>query len=250
VARRATRITQERDKGGIVLVLDAGDSLTGDQEPASKTKGQSSITLMNKLGYDAMVLGPADLHLGVAALRERIKEANFDVLSANAAPSGNGAVGGEALAKPYVLRELGGHTVALAGLSGGQGTPEITVREPLETAQALVAEISQQADVIILLSHAGDQTDRQIATAVASIDLIVSGGTPGMAEPWRSPKTGTLVVRADQASSGHAGRNLGIIQLSIDSSGQVVKYTWQQVALGPEIPDDPAIASWVQQQIQ
>ncbi|MBN1888552.1 MAG: hypothetical protein JW850_11200 [Thermoflexales bacterium] len=250
MARRATRITQERDKGGIVLVLDAGDSLVGDQEPARKTKGQSSVALMNKLGYDAVALGPRDLTLGVAALQERIKEAKFAVLSANAVPLRNGSASGEKLAEPYVLRESGGHSLALAGLSGGQGTPEIAVRDPLETAQALLNELDGQADVIILLSHAGDQIDRQIAAVVPGIDLIVSGGGPMLAEPWRSPQTGTLVVRADQASAGHAGRMLGIIQLSIDSSGKVVKHAWQRVSLGPEIADDPAMTTWVQQQLK
>jgi 5'-nucleotidase/UDP-sugar diphosphatase len=228
-----------------VLVLDAGDSLVGDQDPARKTKGQSSVMLMNKLGYDAIVLGPTDLKLGVATLRERIQEANFAVLSANAVVSASG----EMLAKPYVLRELGGHNVALAGLSGGQGTPEIAVRDPLETAQALVGELEEQADVIILLSHAGDQIERRIATEVSGIDLIVSGGAPLM-EPWRTPQTGTLVVHADQASAGHAGLMLGVLQLSIDSSGKVVKHTWQRVSLGPEIADDPAITAWLQQQFK
>ncbi len=227
-------------------MLDAGNSLVGDQDPARKTKGQSSVTLMNKLGYDAIALGPTDFTLGVAALQERIKEANFAVLSANAVV----VASGETLAKPYVLRELGGHTIALAGLSGGQGTQEIAVRDPLKTVQALVGELDGQADVIILLSHAGDQVDRQIAAAVAGIDLIVSGGGQILAKPWPSMETGTLIVRADEASAGHAGRALGIIQLSIDSSGKVVKHTWQRVSLAPEIADDPAMTTWVQQQLK
>ena len=53
-----------KDRG--FLLLDAGDSLVGDREPAMRSKGATSIDLMNRLGYDAMVLGPADLSSGPA----------------------------------------------------------------------------------------------------------------------------------------------------------------------------------------
>ena len=65
VARRATTINQEKKKNPYTLVLDAGDSLVGDQDPALKTQGKSSVEAMNRLGYDAMALGPGDLALGL-----------------------------------------------------------------------------------------------------------------------------------------------------------------------------------------
>ena len=160
VARRATLIDQERQAHAFVLVLDAGDSLTGDQDPALKTQGQTSVEAMNRMGYDAMVLGPADLGLGVAALRQRSAEAKFAMVSANAVLTGTMQL----LAKPYLLRELAGHRVAIVGLSGGGGTAEIGVLDPLATARKIVPEVRQQADVVILLSHAGpavDQADRR-----------------------------------------------------------------------------------------
>lgn len=244
VARRATKISQERANGGFVLLLDAGDSLVGDQDPARKTQGQSSVTLMNMLGYDAMALGPGDLALGPDVLRQRIAEAEFAVLSANAVLSASG----EPVATPYVLREFDGYRVAIFGLSGGPGSTEIAVRDPLETARAVVAQVAPQADVVILLSHAGTAIDQQIAGAVPGIDVVISGGK--LAAPWRSESTGTFVWHADEASKGHAGRRLGIARLTFDGAGQLIKQEWERLNLLPEIADDPAMARWVQGQMR
>ncbi len=245
VARRATTITQERNQGKAVLVLDAGDSLVGDQDPALKTWGQSSVEALNRLGYDALALGPGDLALGLAALRGRMTEAKFAVLSANAV----NAATGELIAKPYAVRTFGDYRVAIVGLSGSSGSREITVRDPLATAQAVVPEARQQADAVIVLSHAGPEMDRKIADAVPGIAAIISGGASGLADPWRSDKTGTLIVRADEASPGHAGRQIGIARLTLDGQGKLSSQTWQRLPLSPEVADDPALAAWVQEQM-
>jgi len=245
VARRATKIAQTRQQGGFVLLLDAGDSLVGDADPARKSQGQSSVTVMNMLGYDAMALGPQDLSLGLSVLRQRMAEAKFAVLSANAVVSATG----ELLATPYMIREFGGRKVAIVGLSGGSGTAEIVVRDPLKTAQTIVAQLASQADVVILLSHAGVTVDQKIADTVPGVALIVSSGPFALTMPWRSEKTGTLIVHADEAQPGHAGRRLGIAALTFESSGKMGQPNWQRVDLGPEIADDPAMTEWIQKQL-
>jgi 2',3'-cyclic-nucleotide 2'-phosphodiesterase (5'-nucleotidase family) len=241
VARRATVIKQERALGGPLLLLDAGDSLTGDQDPAKRTQGASSITLLNMMGYDAIALGPHDLALGLDVLHQRMEEAEFAVLSANAVVSPTG----DLVAVPYVLRQFEDHQIAIVGLGGKRGTPEIAMLDPLETAQRVVAEVMPQADVIILLSHAGLSTDQQIADTVPGIDLIISGGARHFYTPWRSAKTGTLILHADAGSPGHAGRRFGVARLSFDDAGQLIAQDWQSVSLGPEIENDPEMTAWV-----
>jgi 2',3'-cyclic-nucleotide 2'-phosphodiesterase (5'-nucleotidase family) len=95
-------ITQERAKSNPVLVLDAGNSLTGDQDPARRTLGATSVAVMNMMGYDAIGLGPSDLTLGLATLRKRMDESQFAVLSANAVESTTG----ELITDPYLLRQI------------------------------------------------------------------------------------------------------------------------------------------------
>ena len=208
------------------------------------TQGQTSAKVMNMMGYDAMALGPQDLALGLKVIRQRIAEADFAMLSANAVVS----VTGELVAPAYVLRQFDGRTIAVAGLSGGSGTSEIVIRDPWESARAIAAELAKKADVIVLLSNAGTFVDQHIAEAIPGIDLIISGGKFMLTTPWRSEVTGTLILHADQASAGHAGRRLGIAQLSFDGEGQMVEHQWQRLTLGPEIASDPATEKWVKEQ--
>jgi len=245
VTRRATKIAEERAKGDALLVLDAGDSLVGDQDPARKTQGETSVAVMNLMDYDAMALGPNELALGLSVLRQRIAEAEFAVLSADAVLSDTG----ELVAVPYTLRAFDGYQVAIIGLSGGGGVPGILILDPLETAQNVVAQVMPLAEVIILLSHAGTSIDQQIAENVPGIDLIISGGKFELATPWRSEKTGTLILHADEASPGHAGRRLGIARLTFDTQGQLVEQAWQRLDLSQDIPEDPEMMDWVWQQM-
>lgn len=254
MARRVTVIDREREQGKPLLVLDAGNSLIGDQDPARKTLGETSVTVMNMMGYDAMGLGPTDLALGLAALRERMDKAQFAVLSANAVESATG----ELVAEPYLLRQFDNHTIAIVAVSGSSAkgsdtnqeseTPEITVRDPFETARTLVPQLMPQADVIVLLSTAGQDIDQQIAEGIPGVDLIIGGDAYRLTTPWRAGETGTLILHADDAYPGHAGRRVGIAHLAFDKGGQLVADRWQRLNLGPEIATDADMASWVQEQ--
>jgi 5'-nucleotidase / UDP-sugar diphosphatase len=244
VARRATKIAEERQSGKRVLVLDAGNSLTGDRDPALSSRGASSIEVMNLLGYDAVALGPADLALGPATLGSRIQEAQFAILSANAVDRNTTAL----IAKPYVLRDLGGHRVVIIGLSGAGDTDAIAVRDPLSAVKSVVAETEARADEIIILSSASQAVNRAIADGVPGVTAVVEGGSGATASPWASSRTGTPVFHADQASPGHAGRLVGVAKLALDGSGKLTDYIWQQVSLGPEVKEDAAMAAWVELQ--
>jgi 2',3'-cyclic-nucleotide 2'-phosphodiesterase (5'-nucleotidase family) len=246
-------INQERETGQPLLVLDAGNSLMGDQNPALATEGKSTVEAMNRMRYDAMALGPSDLELGMAALKDRIAEAEFAILSANAVASATQAL----VADPYIIEHLSGVDVAIVGITGGAGTEEIEVKEPLSAARSMVTRLADQVEVIILLSHAGASIDQEIAEAVPGIDVIISGGSfktlplqlgSDVLAPWVAEGTGTLQLHADQGSPGHAGRNMGVAHLMFDTEGNLINKEWRRLSLGPEIADDPSMLEWVQAQ--
>jgi 2',3'-cyclic-nucleotide 2'-phosphodiesterase (5'-nucleotidase family) len=167
------------------------------------------------------------------------------VLSANAID----AASGKLIAEPYIVKAFGDYRVAIVGLSGGATPAGIAVRDPLATAQTIVPEAGRQAHAVILLSHAGPEVDRRIADTVPGIAVIVSGSPGPLQPPWRSAKTDTVIYHADEAQPNHAGRNLGIGRLTLDPQGELAGQTWQRLALGSEIADDPAMAAWVQEQM-
>jgi 2',3'-cyclic-nucleotide 2'-phosphodiesterase (5'-nucleotidase family) len=223
-----------------VLVLDAGDSLTGDRNPGLSTQGQTSIEYLNMMGYHALALGEQDLGLGVAVLRQRMAEAQFPILSANVVLEGSARL----LAEPYVIYPVGDLQVGIIGLTGLASVKGVEVLEPVEAAARLVPEVAAQADLVVLLSHAGAALDRKIADSVPGIAFILGGGK----EATRSPEVrsnGTVIAHADLPLPGHAGRYLGILRLTLGDQGQVSQYAWRAFGVIETIPSDPEMQAWV-----
>jgi hypothetical protein len=105
--------------------------------------------------------------------------------------------------------------------------------------------VRDQADILILLSHVGLSANHQIATQVSEIDLIVSGGGKETLSTPQSVGDGPAIVHADAGSPGHAGRRIGIGTWSFDPQGELVGQNWENLLLGPEIPEDPDLLAWL-----
>jgi 2',3'-cyclic-nucleotide 2'-phosphodiesterase (5'-nucleotidase family) len=241
-------IYQIRQEVPDALVLDAADSLILDRTPATNTGGASSVEVLNMLGYDAMALGEGDLaRLGPGRLGELLLEAQFTVLSANVVLGDTAVLSGTNTGSvlPYVIRQVQGHAVALIGLTGLSTPPQAEVLDPLDSVREAVEQASQEADVLILLSHAGITTNVEIANQVTEIDLIVSGGGKGYTpEPFLTDG-GPPIVHADMASPTGAGRRVGVGTWWFDEQGHLVGYDWQFVRLTPEIFDDIEVSLWM-----
>jgi 2',3'-cyclic-nucleotide 2'-phosphodiesterase (5'-nucleotidase family) len=230
-----------RENSPNVLVLDAGDALVRDRPPALPSKGKSSVELMNMMGYDAMALGAGDLALlGVDIVRQRMDEARFAFLSANVVLTETGQL----LAQPYVIREMQGHRIALIGLTEEVRLPDVEIRDSLESLQKVIEDLQGKADIRVLLSHAGFETNQEIAQAAPDVDLIVSGGGQGTPLEPLLGEDGVPLVHADSSSPGHAGRQIGVGLLGFDGHGQLVALDWKIVVLEPDIPEDPEMARW------
>lgn len=220
--------------------MDAGDGLIRDQSPANTTQGASSIETMNMMGYDAMVLGEGDLaRLPLDVIQQRIQQAQFPVLSANAYISGTE----ELIAEPYHLIQMDGHTIAVIGITGNAPLAEVDVRPPLTATIDMVDRIKSQAGILILLSHAGLEANREIAAQVPEIDLILSGGGPAYTPSPVFIEGGPPIVQADISTRGHAGRRIGV-GTWILTGGELVEQHWIPIALDSSYPDDPELAEW------
>jgi 2',3'-cyclic-nucleotide 2'-phosphodiesterase (5'-nucleotidase family) len=238
VARRATVIRGARAKAEHVLVLDAGNSLLYDDEGPDSAPGAVSAAVMDQLGYDAVALGSGDLSAlgpeGVARLRD---EASFTLLSANAYAAGSS----ELAAAPYALLNLGERRLAVIGLTDVRDTPGWEIRDPLQAVKALMRQLRREADVIILLSHAAQNTNRQIALGVKGIDVIIMGGSQTLAEPTRLGSSNTLLLHAE----GMAGANVGLAELYFDAQANLAEFDWERIRLDAQIPEDMQTLRWL-----
>jgi 5'-nucleotidase/UDP-sugar diphosphatase len=246
LARRATKIKTERKAAKNFLLLDAGDTFYGEQRLGLQTKGQVLVEAMNLLGYDAMTLGSLDFSIGMEELNKRIAEADFPILSANVIVAETGKL----LAQPYVIKALDGHKAAIIGLTNQDattiasqvGSPPIRVLDPIETARRYVAEVSEQADIIIILSYLGKDTDQQLAAAVEGIDVII-GGMNGLAlaPPLQDATHGTLITQTGPLQ----GKTVGVLRLKIDGQGTVTEYAEQIYTLTSDFADDPEMREFL-----
>jgi 2',3'-cyclic-nucleotide 2'-phosphodiesterase (5'-nucleotidase family) len=197
------------------------------------------------MDYDAMVLGPADLSLGPDVVQQRIREAKFAVLAADVTDSATK----DPIAKPYAIKDVNGRAVAVIGLSGAPSMNGFTVADGPETVRRILQELQGRVDAVILLSHAPPDVNQRIADEIPGITAIVEGGAASLVAPWVSKVTGTPIYHADSPSSGHAGRVMGVADLTVES-GKLKQQTWRTVPLDPEIADDPAMSAWVQEVYQ
>jgi len=118
----------------------------------------------------------------------------------------------------------------------------------------MVNELRSKADIIILISHSGEETDRQIAAAVPDIDVIIGGHSHTRLASgdfvWRSDQlkphevNGTVIVQAYQW-----GGELGRLDLLFDKdekgSWHVARYRARLIPVISDIPEDAETAKVV-----
>jgi 5'-nucleotidase len=241
LARRATAIKQERTNNkGIVLVLDAGNTLAG-QWLAQETQGRVMIEAMNAMAYDAMTLGQVDFQLGLEQLKQRAAEAKFPFLAANLVNTADRLP----LFKATTIIERQGAKIGLIGLSEPEAVQVPGVREKatalntVETARRYVGELRPQVDLLVVLSHLGIDQDKALAQQVPGIDIIIGGNTRQLMD--KPDRVGnTLIVQ-----QGYRGEWMGRLQASFGADGVVKAAEEQIISLEGGFADDKEVANIV-----
>ncbi len=178
-ARLAAKVKAVRSENPNTLVLHAGDAVQGTLY-FTRYEGEADFTLLNAIGFDAMVTGNHEFDKGPELLSDMIDMADFPIIAANMDLSNEPFLAGKI--PPYIIKEISGVKVGIIGLI----TPEtpvisspgsnITFLDQIPVAQQKVAELeSQGISKIIVLSHMGYEEDIALAEAVEGIDVIVGG---------------------------------------------------------------------------
>lgn len=180
LAARKTLVDKVKASNPNTLVLDAGDVNTGNII-SNLSQAQPDILGMNLVGYQAMALGNHEFDVSQQSLQDRRLDAKFPFLSANIYVKATG----KRLVDAYTLVQLKDLTVAVIGVTTTD-TPtavmpanvaDLEFREPAAEINAVVAEIGDKADFVVVLSHLGLDQDRLLATQVSGVGLIIGGHT-------------------------------------------------------------------------
>ncbi|MCW4013146.1 MAG: 5'-nucleotidase C-terminal domain-containing protein, partial [Candidatus Bathyarchaeota archaeon] len=245
-ANLATLVNMGRSVTNKNLLLDAGDVSHGTLL-TNLFEGETAAVLLDMLGYDAVVPGNHDFNYGKERLIEAAKIAeqysDLRVLAANVLDEQ-----GKMVFQPYQLYYFDGFTVGVIGAT----TPDTETKthpknveglsfmsdEVVYGAQAMVDEVRDRADYVIVLAHLGlDEdgsygvTSRMLAENVKGIDLIVDGHSHTVLE--NGQRVGdTLIV-----SAGEYMKQVGLVEIAV-RNGEAVGET--AVLISAEDVADPS----------
>jgi 2',3'-cyclic-nucleotide 2'-phosphodiesterase (5'-nucleotidase family) len=220
------------------LLLDTGDALVGGAPLGDLTRGEVVVAGMNLMGYQAMALGPKELSLGLDVLQQRLDEAQFPFLSANAVLSATG----ELVVAPYTTLEVGPYRVGILGLTRPMKKPPagIQVLDPQAALEQYVPQLAGQVEVIVVLTNLGYRQAISLVRAVPGVDLLVAALPDQLPEQaMHAPDTGTWAVAAEQPVARHTGRRVGHLEVTIRSDGSLADPSWVSLPLDARFADDP-----------
>ncbi|KAL3881154.1 hypothetical protein ACJMK2_027612 [Sinanodonta woodiana] len=267
VARHVTMVNRIRAERDNVILLDAGDRFTGTVW-FTQYQGLESSYFMNKLKYDAMCLGNHEFDRGVEGLVPFLDNVTFPVLSANMDVSGEPRLQGK-IKKSTVKILPSGVKVGIIGVSSKE-TAYISNAGPTVKFQDEIMAIRDEADrltsqgvqILIALSHAGYDTEQDIAKAVPSLDIVVGGhshtflysGPQPSSEPVEGPYP-TVVVqdggrKVPIVTAFAWGKYLGRLDVAFDADGTVLNWTGNPILLNSSVEQDNATLLEVQQMAQ
>ncbi len=247
-----TFVDAKREEGP-VLLLDAGDVLHGTSF-ATISRGSSMVTMMNALGYDAMVAGNHDYNYGADRLAELAEEADFPILSGNVVKTDGTKVFDDAF-----IKEIDGVKVGIFGLttpetrtkSNPKNTEGFEFVDEVELGNELVAQLKEDgAEVIVALIHLGideesDVRAEMIAEGVEGIDVIIDGHSHSLLEEGMEVN-GVLIAQA-----GNHLENIGVVEIEV-ADGAVVSRKAELVHFEDvaELEDDAEIAAAIEASLE
>jgi 5'-nucleotidase/UDP-sugar diphosphatase len=180
-----TIVDGARDSLNVLLVC-AGDMFSGNPiVDQYSEKGYPMIDMMNKVGFDVSVIGNHEFDYGQEVLVNRMEQAQFKWVCANL----DVAASDIPQPDPFVTIEVGGLTVTFLGLVETWGKPDDVIPSThpwrvtglhFEHFYDIIDQYDQlkeneSADLLVALTHLGSGADRQLATNLASLDLVIGG---------------------------------------------------------------------------
>jgi len=231
-ARLATAVDEIREnkmrEGEPVLLFDAGDFLGGSAFAWLALRGYAAeLTIMQEMGYDAVVIGNHEYDYGPDVLAQYLLQAGYPeahqktlVLASNTEAPPAHPLAARGLYRNTGMFELeNGLKVGVFGLIGENAvlvmaeTGDMQFLDQHEAARQAVDELKEQgANVIVGITHSGVDEDRELAREVLGIDVIVGGHSEtALYKPVL--QGATIIVQA-----GSLGRYLGQLELAYNSS--------------------------------
>ncbi|MEQ8173100.1 MAG: bifunctional UDP-sugar hydrolase/5'-nucleotidase [Candidatus Eremiobacterota bacterium] len=192
-------------------LVDAGDWSQGSLE-SNMNRGKTMLEVMDSIGYDAVEIGNHEFDWGRESLDELISKTKVPLVGANILKEDGTLLDN---VKPYVIKEINGVKVGMLGVLADtireEGDPRkvegLTFSNTIETTKKYISELkSGGVDLVVVLSHEGDEYDRKLASELSNV-IIVGGHSHNQTI---EEVNGNIIVK-----SGTQGKNVGHLKLKV-----------------------------------
>ena len=237
-ARRKTFIDNIKNDNKNVIVMHAGDTITGSVF-SIVYQGMDEVELMNDIGVQVSALGNHEFDFGIDQLNNIISNRNFPTIACNVKVIATG----ENYVLPYIVTNINGVNTAIVGVLQSekmnitQGLDYIDIEEEVSSLKNLLKEIPLNTtnDVTILLSHAGFDIDKKIAQEIPNtFNIIVGGHTHTVLE---KP---VIIGKTSIVQAGEYGEYIGTIDI-IFKNGKYAYPDYKLIRLDETIEEDKTI---------
>ena len=249
IARMKTLVDRLRGSQPATVLFDGGDWSEGHAY-YNLEGGRTALEMMNRLGFDATVVGNHDWLNGPGQLLTllRAHRPMAKLLAANVETSG--VPGFQDEIPPYAVLERGGIRIGVIGIVTYEFIYDhfplpVRITFPFPVVRRLAEELktAKNCDVVVVISHNSLVTNRLIA-ALPKVDVVIHAHDhEKLAVPLqitREAKTAYIV------EAGKWGHYLGQLDLDVDRTTNTVRlrnYTLHPI--NDTLPEDHSIATLV-----
>ncbi len=247
LSRRSTLIRTIKEKQAATLALDAGGAFAGGKYD-EKTQGVSAdksrtgfnLKAMEIMGYYVISLGDEEFAFGLDYLTEKMLSSKIAFISDNIyRPSG------ELFARPYVIKQFGDIRVGIIGVSTQEmltgefreALSGLRITDPVVATGKVLGTLRARTDLIIVLSHLGEELSKELIKNISGIDLLINAHRKISSRPF--DRINDTVF----AQFSFQGKSVGRVDFVFDEKRSLVDTRVKEIKLKQNIKNDPQIDS-------
>lgn len=230
--------TNVKRVGKNTYTFDIGDALDREHPLTDATMGRANVQLLNQGGYTAVTIGNnEDLGMTHDALNRLYDQADFPVVVTNVKDLATYETPTWAQTSQTLVTKDKHHIAVIALTAPFIRTLPLLGWQPedvMDTLAEWIPKLKANHDAIVLLSHLGLPTDRDIANRFEDINVILGAHTHHLLSE------GELVNKTLLAAAGRHGDHVGEVTMTFANDTVTAEATVHRVEDMPQLFEDVA----------
>ncbi len=238
VEKRVVFVEEFLSENPHTIIVDAGDLF-----PVTNRDMKDSLIVeaYRLIPYDAILPGDQELVRIPEELNDLLSKTNAPIIGTNIATNSLHEM------VSYRVIDRKGIRIAVLGVVHPYALKyypidikeNIKLNDPVQSVRSTLEHLKGKADIFIVLTHEGEDLDRNLAKSIDGIDVVIGAHSQSVI---REPETvnGALIAQA-----GKEGYYVGIVTLEWDGE-TIVSKTGRIVPMTQAMPDDERVMEMIQ----